>query len=97
MFVLALLLGWLPFIGPAAAGLVGGMRAGGLTNALIAAIIPSFLVAGFVLLLSAVLDLPLAGVFLGIGAFMVLVIGSLPLLAGAWAGGTLSERQGRRR
>jgi hypothetical protein len=94
MFVLGLLLGWLPFVGPAIAGLVGGLQAGGVTTALVAAIIPSILVAGAILLISTLLDIAWLGALLGIGAFMVLVFGSLPLLAGAWAGGALSERRG---
>jgi hypothetical protein len=93
MVGLGLLLGWLPFIGPAIAGLVGGIQAGGVTNAMIASAIPAFLVAGVVWGISALLDLAILGVFLGIGAFMVLVVGSLPLVAGAWVGGTLSERR----
>jgi hypothetical protein len=96
MFVLALLLGWLPFVGPAIAGLVGGLQAGGVTSALVAAVIPSLLVAGVILLLSTLIDVAWIGALLGVGAFMVLVIGSLPLLAGAWAGGALSERRGSR-
>lgn len=46
MFVLALLLGWIPFIGPAIAGFVGGLQAGDTRSALIAALIPSVIVAG---------------------------------------------------
>jgi hypothetical protein len=96
MFVLGLLLGWLPFIGPGIAGLVGGLQAGGVRNALIASILPSILVAGVVLLISVLLDLAWLGALLGIGAFMVVVFGSLPLVVGAWAGGALSERRGSR-
>lgn len=96
MFVLGLLLGWLPFVGPAIAGLVGGMQAGGVTNAIVASIIPSLLVAGLILLVSTLFDLAWLGALLGIGIFMVLVFGSLPLVAGAFAGGWLSERRGSR-
>jgi hypothetical protein len=96
MFVLGLLLGWLPFIGPAVAGLVGGLQAGGVTSALVAAIIPSILVAGAILLISTLLDIAWIGALLGIGIFMVLAFGSLPLIVGAWAGGALSERRGTR-
>jgi hypothetical protein len=95
MVALGLLLGWLPFIGPAIAGFAGGVQAGGLTNAMIASLIPALLVAGIVWMISLLLDLAIVGVFLGIGAFMVLVIGSLPLMAGAWLGGVLSERGAR--
>lgn len=93
MFVLGLLLGWLPFIGPAIAGLVGGLQAGGVGNALVASILPSLMVAGFVLLITALLDVAWLGALLGIGLFMVLLFGSLPLIAGAWVGGALSNRR----
>ena len=93
MFVLGLLLGWLPFIGPAIAGIVGGLQAGGAGTALAAAIIPSLLVAGLVLLVSALFDVAWLGALLGIGAFMVLVFGSLPLVVGALIGGMVSERR----
>ena len=94
MFVLGLLLSWLPFVGPAIAGLVGGVQAGSIGAALAASVIPSLLVAGLVLVISALFDIAWIGALLGIGVFMVLVFGSLPLIAGAWLGGTLSERRG---
>lgn len=97
MFVLGLLLSWLPFVGPAIAGFVGGMQAGGVGAAIVASIIPSLLIAGLVLLISALFDLAWLGALLGIGAFMVLVFGSLPLIVGAFAGGALSERRGSSR
>lgn len=97
MFVLSLLLGWLPLVGPAIAGLVGGLQAGTVGNALLAAIIPAVLAAAAIWLFGAVLDLAIVGALLGAGLFMILLIGALPLLAGAWLGGTLSERRGRGR
>jgi hypothetical protein len=97
MFGLSLVLGWLPFIGPAVAGVVGGLQAGGVANALVAAVIPAALVAALAWLFGVVLDLAILGALLGAGLFMVLVIGALPLLAGAWLGGTLSERRERSR
>lgn len=93
MVGLGLLLGWLPFVGPAIAGFVGGLQAGGVGAAILASIIPSLLVAGAILLISALFDIAWLGALLGIGVFMVLVFGSLPLIAGAWAGGVLSERR----
>lgn len=96
MFLLSLLLGWIPFLGPAVAGLVGGLQAGGVGSALLAAVIPALLTTAFVWLLGAVLDFGLLAGLLGIGLFMVLVIGALPLLAGAWLGGTVAERRGER-
>lgn len=93
MFVLSFLLGWLPFIGPAIAGYVGGLQAGSVVSALVAAIIPSVVVAAFIWLLGSVLDVVVLGALLGIGVFVILLVGTLPMLAGAWLGGTVSERQ----
>ena len=118
MFVLALLLGWIPFIGPAIAGFVGGLQAGDTRSALIAAVIPSVIVAGLLLLLGSVIGLPiiaalipsvivagllfLLGSVVGLpivaalvsaGLVVILLIGSLPLLAGAFLGGMVSERR----
>ena len=93
MFVLALLLGWIPFIGPAIAGYVGGLQAGEVGSALVAAIIPSLIVAGFILLLSTLFALPIIGALVGAGVFVVLLIGTVPLLLGAWLGGYQAERR----
>lgn len=95
MFVLALLLGWLPLIGPAIAGFVGGLQAGGTGSALIASIIPAVLVAGVILLLGVVFNAPVIGALVGIGVFMVLLLGAIPLVVGAWAGGYIAERRTR--
>ena len=94
MFLLSLLLGWLPFIGPAIAGFVGGLQAGEVGSALVAAIIPSLIVAGLVFLFGTVLALPLIGILVGAGLFMVLLLGTVPLLLGAWLGGLMAQRRG---
>lgn len=91
MFVLALLLGWLPFIGPAIAGWIGGYQAGSTGSAIVAALVPAILVTAFVWLLGFVLDFGLLAGLLGIGLFMVLAIGALPLLVGAFVGGWMAE------
>ena len=95
MFILSLLLGWLPFIGPAIAGFVGGLQAGAVGSALMAAIVPSVIVAGFILLLTSVIGLPIIGVLIGGSILVVLLIGTVPLLLGAWLGGAMAERQRR--
>jgi hypothetical protein len=94
MFILSLLLGWLPFVGPAIAGFVGGLQAGDVGSALVAAIIPSVIVAGLIFLFGSVLSLPIIGALVGAGVFMVLLLGTLPLLVGAWLGGMVAA--GRR-
>lgn len=93
MFVLSLLLGWLPFIGPAIAGFVGGMQAGSTGSALVAALIPAIVVTALVWLLGTVFGLPIIAAFLGIGLFMLLLIGALPLVVGAWIGGYMAENR----
>lgn len=93
MFILALLLGWIPFIGPAIAGLAGGYLAGTVGAALVAAIIPSLVVALVAFLVGTLFGLPLVGVLVGTGALLVLLIGTIPLLLGAWLGGWMSERR----
>ena len=93
MFILALLLGWLPFIGPAIAGFIGGLQAGDTGSALVAAIIPSLIVAGIIFLLGTVLALPIIGVLVGVGIFMVLLLGTVPLLIGAWLGGMMASNR----
>lgn len=92
MFVLALLLGWIPFLGPAIAGFVGGLQAGDVRSSLTAAIIPSLIVAAFLLLLGLVFTAPIIGALVGAGAFIVLLIGTVPLLLGALIGGWMGER-----
>jgi len=93
MFVLALLLGWIPFIGPAIAGFVGGLQAGDTRSALIASLIPSVIVAAVLLVLGSVVGVPIIAVLVGAGLLVVLLIGSLPLIAGAFIGGMVSERR----
>ena len=93
MFILAILLSWIPFIGPAIAGFVGGLQAGEVSSALIAAIIPSLLVAGLILLLGTVVALPIIGALVGAGLFVVLLIGTVPLMLGAGIGGFMADRR----
>jgi hypothetical protein len=60
----------------------------------VAALVPAVVVTAIVWLLGAVLDIAILATLLGIGLFMVLVVGALPLLVGAFAGGWMAE--GRR-
>ena len=95
MFVLSLLLGWLPFIGPAIAGWVGGMLAGSTGSALLAAMIPAVILTAFLWLIGVVLDFALLAALLGVGLFMILLVGALPLLVGAWIGGAMADSRVR--
>jgi hypothetical protein len=89
------LLGWLPFIGPAIAGWIGGMQAGSTGSALLAALIPAVVLTAFLWLIGVVFDFALLATLLGVGLFMILAIGALPLLVGAWIGGAMADARGR--
>lgn len=80
MFILSILLFWLPIIGPLIAGFVGGRKAGTVGDAVLAVIIPGVCFGVGLFLLTAVLTgMPLIGFIAGAGgAFLVLAhVGSL--------------------
>lgn len=87
MFVLSVLLFWLPVVGPLIAGFVGGRKAGSLTNAILAVFIPG-LIAGAALFFFASLltGMPLVGFFAGAGGFALAAVHIGPLLLGAIVG-----------
>lgn len=87
MFLLSVLLFWLPVLGPLIAGYVGGKKAGSLGNAVLAAILPA-LIVGVVIFLSASLltAFPLIGFIAGAGGFALMAVHVLPLILGAAIG-----------
>ena len=91
MFVISLLLFWLPFAGPLIAGIVGGRKAGGLGSALIAVFLPGivFGVALFILA-SSLTGIPLIGIVAGAGGFILAISHIGPLLLGAIIGAILA-------
>ena len=91
MFLISVLLFWLPILGPLIAGIVGGMKAGGVINGLTAALIPGivFGIALFVLA-AALTGLPLLGAIAGAGGFVSSLLHIGPLLVGAVIGGVLA-------
>ncbi|MDQ6682072.1 MAG: hypothetical protein M3Y88_02230 [Chloroflexota bacterium] len=93
MFVLSLLLGWLPIIGPAIAGVVGGLQVGAPGPAVMVAILPALLAALAVWLIGSALHLSVLGILIGAGVFLVVVVHTVPLLLGAWLGGSISRRR----
>ena len=91
MFVLSLLLFWLPLLGMFIAGLVGGRKAGGVGTALVAVLLPGLVVAGLMFLLATALTgMPLLGAIAGFGTGVLIVANIVPLLAGAVVGGLLA-------
>ncbi len=81
MFVISVLLFWLPVAGPLIAGFVGGKKAGG-----------AAIVAAVFLFLSGTLltGVPLVGVLAGAGAFVLVAAHVGPLIVGAIVGGALA-------
>lgn len=70
MFLLSILLFWLPFIGPLVAGFVGGRKAGTLGNAILAVFLPTVIFGVALFFLASFLTgLPLFGVLAGAGGF----------------------------
>ena len=87
MFLLSILLFWLPLIGPLVAGFVGGRKAGTVANAILAVFLPG-LVFGFALffLASVLTGFPLLGFLAGAGGFVLVCAHVGPLLLGAIIG-----------
>jgi len=85
MFVLSLLLFWLPLLGMFIAGLVGGRKAGSVGTALLAVFLPALF-----LLATALTGMPLLGAIAGFGVGVLIVANVVPLLAGAVVGGMLA-------
>jgi len=90
MFLVSLLLFWLPIAGPLIAGYVGGRKAGGIGPAIVAAVLPA-LVSGLALFAigSTLTGLPVIGAIIGLGATVFLVYHSGLLLVGAIIGGVM--------
>ncbi len=91
MAVISLLLFWLPLFGPLLAGVVGGMKAGGVGKALLAVIVPALILAGMLFGFGATLTgFPIIGVIAAAGGTLLVVSGMGFLLVGAIVGGILA-------
>jgi len=92
MFLLEILLFWIPFVGSLIAGFVGGKKAGGLGNALVAVFLPIVIFSIVLGMMAASLvAIPLVGAFAGLGGFMFAATHVGPLLLGAIAGGLAAK------
>jgi hypothetical protein len=90
MFVLSILLFWLPFVGPLIAGFVGGRKAGGLGNAILAVFLPGIVFAVVLFFCATVLlAFPLLGFLAGAGGLVLATAHVGPLLLGAILGAIL--------
>lgn len=91
MFIISLLLFWLPAIGPLIAGIVGGKVAGGVFPGLLAALLPGIVLAGGLFTAGTMFTaLPVVGAFIAGGGLLLYLIYILPLLIGALIGGLLA-------
>jgi len=91
MLVISLLLFWLPFLGPLLGGIVGGRKAGGVGRALLASLVPAFVVAGLLLALGTLLTgMPLIGAVAAAGGFVLVAAQVGPMILGAILGGLMA-------
>ncbi len=91
MFVGGIILAFIPFIGPFIAGVIGGKIVNGSKRAALAALLPAFVAAVGILLLS-ILGGPIAflgGVAGSLALIVVAIFHGLALLLGALIGGAL--------
>ncbi|MFZ0591003.1 MAG: hypothetical protein WAM39_11000 [Bryobacteraceae bacterium] len=90
MFVLSILLFWLPIVGPLIAGFVGGRKAGTVSNALLAVFLPAILFGVALFFLASLLTgLPIIGFVAGAGGVALATAHIGPLLFGAIIGALL--------
>ncbi|MBN1359797.1 MAG: hypothetical protein JW993_04355 [Sedimentisphaerales bacterium] len=91
MFIVSVLLFWLPVFGSLIAGIVGGKKAGGVGPAALAVFVPALVLAVFSFVFTTtVTGLPLVGAVAGAGGFVFAAVGVGPLLVGAIIGGALA-------
>jgi hypothetical protein len=87
MFILSILLFWLPVAGPLFAGFVGGRKAGTLGNAIVAVFLPGIIFGVALFLLAGIfMGFPLLAFVAGAGGFVLALAHVGPLLLGAIVG-----------
>ncbi len=87
MFVLSILLFWLPIIGPLIAGFVGGRKAGTVGDAILAVILPGIVFGVLLFFLGTLMTgVPLLGFIAGAGGIALAFAHVGPLLIGAIIG-----------
>lgn len=91
MFLISLLLIWLPGLGSLIAGIVGGKTAGGVGNGIAAALLPGILLAGVLFASGTMMSgLPVFGAMMASGGILLYIIYIPVLLIGALIGGLLA-------
>lgn len=92
MFIISMFLFWIPVFGPLLAGIVGGKKAGSLSNAMIAVIFPLIILGGGLFIWASIASgLSMVRIMTGLNglSFVLLIIG--PLLIGSVWGGLLNK------
>lgn len=90
MFILSMLLFWVPVIGPLIAGFVGGRKAGSVGNAVLAVFLPGVIFGiAFFFLATLLTGVPLFGILAGMGGAALALIHIGPLLLGAVLGAVM--------
>ena len=91
MFIISLLLFWLPVVGPLIAGVVGGKKSGGIVNALAAVFLPGIVFGILLFFLTTIITgMPLIGAVAGAGGLILAIAHVGFLLVGAIIGGILA-------
>ena len=92
MFIISLLLFWLPVTGPFIAGVVGGKKSGSVGSSILAVFLPGIILGLFLFISASMLiGLPLIGFVAGFGGMILSLLHVGPLLVGAIVGGLLAE------
>jgi hypothetical protein len=89
MFVLSILLFWMPILGPLIAGFVGGRKSGSVGNAILAAILPGILIGVAAFFLTTIMTGPLFGFMAGLGGAGLALAHVGPMLVAAIVGAVL--------
>jgi hypothetical protein len=90
MFILSIVLFWLPILGPLIAGFVGGRKAVTVPNALLAVFLPAILIGlALFFFASLITGVPLIGFLAGAGGVALATAHIGPLLFGAIIGALL--------
>ncbi len=92
MVLLSLALFFVPLVNGLIAGAVGGYKVGGVGRALIAAILPAFIVGVGLWIAFAFFDAPVWGFLAGAAVGMIILLSDVGLFIGAVVGGALGSR-----
>jgi hypothetical protein len=92
MFVISILLFWLPVIGGLIAGFVGGRKAGSVGRAILAVFLPGIIfIVVLILLAASLVGIPLIGIAAPLGGIALSLLHVGPLLIGAIIGGATAD------